>query len=230
MNSPFTPDKKSKTVVPSEEELLARAQAGDRNAFAELVQHYGPKLYRLSRYLCDNHPEDAEDTLQTALLKAYANLGQFRAEAKFSTWLTRIAVNECLMRLRQKQSTRGVSLDEMIEVEDDEVPRQIADWDNPEQRYSRGELETVLQTAINNLKPILRTAFVLVEIKGLALQEAADTLKIPLPTLKTRLHRARLELQRFLTDFFCASGNCDWHAFLPSAAEDHTRGLHRAAS
>src|SRR5215467_5919564 len=123
-----------------ESQLVAQARTGDTTAFNELVRRYESKIFRLAQHVTQNR-EDAEDVLQETFLKAYEHLDQFQGNAKFYTWIVRIAVNQALMKLRKRKSDKSVSLDETIDTGEDTVAREIAAWEeNPEQRYSREEL------------------------------------------------------------------------------------------
>lgn len=102
--SPVQPEEL--TAVP-DEELVARTQAGDARSFGELVRRHRDRIYRLARYLCEGHAENAEDTVQNTLMKAYLHLATFRGQAQFSTWLHRIAVNECLQHRRSQRRERN---------------------------------------------------------------------------------------------------------------------------
>jgi RNA polymerase sigma-70 factor (ECF subfamily) len=197
------------TSVPAgfdESSLVAQAQAGDQNAFSELVGHYERKIYRLAKNITRND-EDAEDVLQDAFLKAYTHLDSFKGDSKFYTWIVRIAVNEALMRLRKRKSDRSVPLDEPVELGEESVTREIAVWeDNPEQRYSKEEWRRILDEAVEGLKPDFRTVFVLRDIEELSTEETAETLGISVPAVKSRLLRARLALRETLTRQFRRKG------------------------
>jgi RNA polymerase sigma-70 factor (ECF subfamily) len=186
--------------------LVARAQAGDQAAFTTLVDHYQRKIYRIGKNITQNN-EDAEDVLQETFLKAYEHLGGFQGNSKFYTWIVRIAVNEALMKLRKRKGDRFVSLDEPIETGEEEVKREIAVWDdNPEQRYSREEMQRILDEAVDDLKPDFRTVFVLRDIEELSTEETAEALGISVPAVKSRLLRARLALREKLTRQFKRKG------------------------
>jgi RNA polymerase sigma-70 factor (ECF subfamily) len=190
------------TAPPDEEGLVARAQAGDAQAFAELVERYERKIYRLARHITGND-EDAEDVLQETFLKAYENLPGFQGQSKFYTWLVRIAVNEALMKLRRRKAGKMVSLDETIDTGEETMAREIAVWeDNPEEQYSREELRRILEEAIEALPPLYRTVFVLRDVDELSTEETALALGISVPAVKSRLLRARLQLRDKLTRFF----------------------------
>jgi RNA polymerase sigma-70 factor, ECF subfamily len=189
-----------------ESALVARAQAGDQAAFTTLVDHYHRKIYRIGKNITQNN-EDAEDVLQETFLKAYEHLAGFQGNSKFYTWIVRIAVNEALMKLRKRRGDRFVSLDEPIETGEEEVKREVAVWeDNPEQRYSREEMQHILDEAVDDLKPDFRTVFVLRDIEELSTEETAEALGISVPAVKSRLLRARLALREKLTRQFKRKG------------------------
>ena len=197
------------TSVPTgfdESALVAQAKAGNQNAFAELVNRYERKIYRLAKNITRND-EDAEDVLQDAFLKAYTHLDNFKGDSKFYTWIVRIAVNEALMRLRKRKTDRSVPLDEPVELGEETVQREIAVWeDNPEQQYSQEEWRRILDEAVDSLKPDFRTVFVLRDIEELSTEETAETLGISVPAVKSRLLRARLALRETLTRQFKRKG------------------------
>ncbi|MCS6954333.1 MAG: RNA polymerase sigma factor [Bryobacterales bacterium] len=182
--------------------IVARARAGDPQAFAELVERYERQIYRLARHITHND-EDAEDVLQETFLKAYENLPGFQGQSKFYTWLVRIAVNEALMKLRKRRSSKVVSLDETFDTGEETVAREIAVWeDHPEEQYSREELRRILEEAIDSLPPLYRTVFVLRDVDELSTEETAGVLGISIPAVKSRLLRARLQLRDKLTRYF----------------------------
>jgi RNA polymerase sigma-70 factor (ECF subfamily) len=188
-------------------QLVARVQAGDASAFGELVSRYERKIFRLAKHITDSD-EDAEDVLQEAFMKAYEHLPGFQGNSKFYTWLVRIAVNESLMKLRKRKSSKTVSLDEPADNSDEPVTREIAVWEgNPEQRYSQSELHEILDKAIQTLKPAFRTVFVLRDVEELSTEETAAALDISIPAVKSRLLRARLELRDRLTRIFKKKGD-----------------------
>ena len=112
-------------VSAGEGDLVERAKAGDMEAFSELVRRYERRIYRMARQITQND-EDAEDVLQESFLKAFEHLDSFQGQSKFYTWVTRIAVNESLMKLRKRKSDRTVSLDENIETDEEPIVREIA--------------------------------------------------------------------------------------------------------
>ncbi len=192
---------------PEEAAIVDRARHGDAAAFTQLVEKYEPKVYRLAKHITQND-EDAEDVLQEAFLKAYSHLPTFQGQSKFYTWIVRIAVNEALMKLRKRKSDRTVSLDEPQDTGEDTVAREIAVWeDDPEEKYSREELRSILEKSVESLKPSFRTVFVLRDIEELSTEETAEALGISIPAVKSRLLRARLQLRERLTRLFKRKGD-----------------------
>jgi RNA polymerase sigma-70 factor (ECF subfamily) len=193
--------------IDDEPAIVAQARLGDAKAFSELLRRYEGKIFRLALHITQNR-EDAEDVLQEAFLKAYEHLDQFQGQSRFYTWIVRIAVNQALMKLRKRKSDRSVSLDDTIDTGEDTVAREIAAWDeNPEQQYSREEINEILGTAIDGLAPIYRAVFVLRDVDGLSTEEAAEALDLSVPAIKSRLLRARLQLRDKLTRYFKRKGD-----------------------
>ncbi len=193
--------------IDDEGPIVAQARLGNSAAFNELLRRYERKIFRLAMHITQNR-EDAEDVLQESFLKAYEHLDQFQGQSKFYTWIVRIAVNQALMKLRKRKSDRSVSLDETIDTGEDNIGREIAAWDeNPEQKYSREELNRILTSAIDGLAPIYRAVFVLRDIDGLSTEDAAEALELSVPAVKSRLLRARLQLRDKLTRYFKRKGD-----------------------
>jgi RNA polymerase sigma-70 factor, ECF subfamily len=196
-----------------ESTLVAQARESDDRAFAELVRRYEAKIFRLAQHITQNR-EDAEDVLQETFLKAYEHLDQFQGQSKFYTWIVRIAVNQALMKLRRRKTDKSVSMDETIDTGEDTVTREIAAWDeDPEQRFSREELGSILDSAIEGLAPPYRSVFVLRDIDELSTEETAEALGLSVPAVKSRLLRARLQLREKLTRYFKRKGD-DAFAYL----------------
>ncbi len=182
-------------------------------AFSQLVKQYDRRIFRMAKQITQND-DDAEDVLQEAFLKAYTHLDNFQGNSKFYTWVVRIAVNEALMKLRKRRSDKTVPLDEPIDTGEDEMPREIAVWDeNPEETYSREELATILNEAVQSLKPAYRTVFILRDIEELSIEETAEALDLSISAVKSRLLRARLQLREKLTRQFKHKGD-DAFAYL----------------
>jgi RNA polymerase sigma-70 factor, ECF subfamily len=193
-----------RTGPPPEDEarLVAEARQGSLDAFTEMVNRYESKIFRLTQHITGNR-EDAEDALQESFLKAFSRLDQFQGNSRFYTWLVRIAVNESLMKLRKRRTTRVDSLDEPIETADGFMPREVASWDpNPEELYAKTELREILDRTVQALPAIFRTVFILRDLDHLSTEETAEALNISVPAVKSRLLRARLQLREDLAKYF----------------------------
>jgi RNA polymerase sigma-70 factor (ECF subfamily) len=182
--------------------LVHAAKAGDIGAFEALVNRYDARALRMAQHLVHNL-HDAEDVVQEAFLKAFQHLDQFREDAKFSTWLIRIVVNQGLMMLRKRRATREVPAEDKLGPEDEHLPLDIADWaPNPEQLYRAVELRRILRKTLQALSPALKTVFVLRDIEGLSLEETADALELTVTAVKAWSLRARLQLRERLSAYF----------------------------
>ena len=189
-------------VVKDDLALVAEAKAGSYEAFEELVNRYENKIYRLGLNVTGN-PEDAEDVLQEAFLKAFQHLGEFRADSRFYTWLVLIAVNEGLMKLRKRRSDRSVPMEDEVGEDGELIPRELADWKpNPEQIFAQAEIESILRDAAQKLPPTYRTVFLLRDVEDLSTAETASVLNLSEGTVKARLFRARLMLREELSKVF----------------------------
>jgi len=175
-------------------ELVVLAQGGDNEAFAELIERHRNTCRRLALSILKN-AEDAEDEVQNALWKAFEHIGQFQQDAKFSTWLSRIVVNQCLMRLRKDKRARTVSIDEPVSAEDN-LRLDLPDMNpSPEDALGRTELGAVLQTEIRRIPPLLREVILLRDVEERPMEEISEKLGISVAAAKSRLLRARLELR-----------------------------------
>ncbi|MCY4586747.1 MAG: RNA polymerase sigma factor [Bryobacterales bacterium] len=181
--------------------LATEAKQGDKGAFTELVNRYAQRVFRVARHITKND-QDAEDVLQDTFLKAYSRLGQFEGNAKFYTWIVRVAVNEALMRMRRGKNRVTVSLDQELETSDGAIQRELpAETESPEESLSRTELRESLTQAIDSLSEIYRPVFVLRDVEGLSTEETAEMLNLSLAAVKSRLLRARLQLRQKLRRF-----------------------------
>lgn len=181
---------------------LPALRAGDRSEFARLVETYSDRIYRLALKIL-NDPQDAEDVLQDTFIKVLRALPSFEGRSSLSTWLYRIAVNEALMLVR-KRRPEAVSVEmEQDDGEGDTEPVEIVDWCcMPEGDLLSAEARGFLDKAIQSLTPALRAVFVLRDIEGLSVKEAADTLGLTEAAIKTRLLRARLKLREALSVYY----------------------------
>jgi RNA polymerase sigma-70 factor, ECF subfamily len=178
----------------SEEFLIERGLNGDAHALNTLFARNNRALYQTALRVLGN-PEDAEEALQEGLLSAYRNLRRFERRSQFSTWLTRIVINAALMRRRSKLARPAVSLDDLSSESETPLAERFADeGPDPEQLYAGTELRERVDKKLEEISPLLRTAFWLREIEGLSAEEAAQILGVSRNTLKARLWRARQEL------------------------------------
>jgi RNA polymerase sigma-70 factor (ECF subfamily) len=184
-------------------DLVHASKNGDVAAFEQLVKRYDRKLFRIAQHVTHNR-EDAEDAVQEAFLKAFQHLGEFREDSKFSTWLIRITLNQSLMKLRkQRRAIREVSLEENFQTDGEKLPMEVIDWaPDPEQLYRTSELRDILIKALRELRPILRTVFVLRDIEGLSIAQTAEVLNLSHSAVKARLWRGRLQLRECLNRYF----------------------------
>jgi RNA polymerase sigma-70 factor, ECF subfamily len=188
--------------VPDEDDLLLveRVLAGDRRAFEPLVRKHERRVFRVTLAVLGNI-EDAEEAMQDTFVKAFRHLDQFRREARFTTWLTRIAVNEAIQKRNARKNF--VPLADLDNSEEQFTPKRRESWrSNPEQVYGKQEIHRFVEEAIQSLPEIYREAFVLRDIEELSAEEAAEALGITIPALKSRLLRARLMLRDSLAEKF----------------------------
>jgi len=194
-----------------ERDLIARVQRGQNELFYELVRPYERRVYAAALAILRNE-SDAEDVAQEAMLKAFANIRQFRAEARFSTWLIQITVNEALMRRRRERTVVMEGIDERREEESDYTPHAFADWrEIPSESLERKEVRQKLAEALARLDRKYREVFVLRDMEQLNIQETAEALGISVASVKTRLLRARLMLR----DLLAGGWEQGWFSRLP---------------
>lgn len=180
----------SSARLQKEREAVMRPQA---------LQNCQQRAFRLAFRITRNQ-EDAEDAQQEALLKAHRNLDQFQGRARFTTWISRIAINEALMCLRKRRSVVHVPLEDAL-PEDEAAPVDFelhSNIQDPETAYSRKELRNMLTQAISGLRPLHREVFLLRAVECLSVVETAKALHVSVSTVKTRMRRARRELKEIL--------------------------------
>jgi RNA polymerase sigma-70 factor (ECF subfamily) len=188
--------------------LIRRIQNGEANRFYELVRPYERAVFLAALSLVKNDA-DAEDVAQEAVLKAFKNIARFRGEAKFSTWLIQIAINEAKMKLRKDRRDRYDSIEEGQVADDgDYIPRDFADWrEIPSEALAQKELREALTAALNSIPEKYRTVLVLRDVQQLSIAETAQVLGISEANVKTRLSRARLQMRDALAPGFDAAWN-----------------------
>jgi RNA polymerase sigma-70 factor (ECF subfamily) len=178
-----------------DEEIAARVRGGELPLFELLMRRYNQRLYRVARAIVKNDSE-AEDVTQQAYVNAYVNLHQFEGRAKFSTWLTRIAVHEALSRARRQSRIAWPGDD----TEEDPMERIASPAVDPERQAFAGELGALLERAVDELPETYRAVFVMRDVEGLSTSETAECLELTEEAVKTRLHRAKAMLRDRLYD------------------------------
>jgi RNA polymerase sigma-70 factor (ECF subfamily) len=171
----------------------------DDALFAELVRPSQERVYRLALRITRN-TEDAEDVQQETLLKVHRKMGQFEGRSRFTTWVSRIAINEALMCLRKRRSAFILPLEDSIQPTDDDGAREDfqSPIEGPEAAYSRKELRDLLTQAMAQLRPAYRVVFLLRAVEQLSTSETAKVLQISASAVKARMRRARSELREWL--------------------------------
>lgn len=176
-------------------EVVARVTAGEKELFELLMRRYNQRLYRTARAY--SIPDsDCDDLIQQSYIKAYQSLSHFRGDAQFSTWITRILINECLMYKRKSKALTDVSDQEEW---DSSLPGDLL---TPERSMLREELRELLESAIEKLPEEYRMVYMMREVEELSVKETADCLSITEGNVKVRLHRARNLLRKQLEHYF----------------------------
>jgi len=194
------------TISTTDAELVRRAQAGDLAAFEELVSRYEQRVYTQARRITGQE-QDAEDVTQQAFLSALEHLADFRGEASFATWLTRIATHAALKIIRKRQGLPTMSLEAATEEQETygsiPHPEYITDWrEGPAELATHSETQQLIDTALAQLDEKHRLVFLLRDVEGLSVKETAEALQLSETNVKVRLLRARLQLREQLTRAF----------------------------
>ena len=194
----------------NEAELIERVCQGEAELFYELVHPYERSVFMAALSVVENEA-DAEEVAQEAVLKAFANLKTFRSEAKFSTWLVQITINEARMRRRKDRKNLYSSIDEgKTDDEGDYIPLDFADWrEIPSEALERDQLKRALAKALASLGDKYREVFVLRDVQQLSIAETARILGITEASVKTRLLRARLQMRDALAPGYDGSWTSD---------------------
>jgi RNA polymerase sigma-70 factor (ECF subfamily) len=176
----------------TDEDVVRRVVGGERELFEVLMRRHDQRVYRAIRGILRDE-DDVEDAMQQAWLQAYLHLGEFAGAARFSTWMTRIAANEALGRLRRRARLEPAGGEEADGVMD-------ANVEDPEVRAAAREATTLLESAVDRLAPGYRAVFMLRDVENLSTAETATALGLGEEAVKVRLHRARAMLRKTLTD------------------------------
>ena len=195
------PKKGGASMEEQELEQIRKCQQGDAEAFTEILKTYEKKVFNLALRMMGNH-EDANDLAQEAFIRVYQSIHTFRGDARFSTWLYRIATNVCLDELRKRSRRKTESLDVPVQTQDGSVLREVPDWtDNPEEALDRQGIREMVRQGIETLPEEQKIALILRDLQGHTYEEIAEILHISLGTVKSRINRGRQALKSiFLND------------------------------
>jgi len=178
--------------------MIAAVLAGEIQLYHELIRPYERSVYVMALSYMKNEA-DAEDVSQEAFIRAFRKLESFRAESKFSTWLISITINEARTRLRRQALVRMEPLDQHPDEDKGISPALLRDWrEIPSEAVEREEVRNLIQLAVEQLPDIYREVFLLRDVEELTISETAEALNISIPSVKVRLHRARMRLQKQL--------------------------------
>ena len=184
-----------------QQEVIENCKAGDEKAFAEIVLHRQKKVFNIAYRMLGNS-EEAKDLSQEVFISVYESIKDLKEEIKFDAWLTQITLNHCRNRwkyLKRRQYFNSDSLDDPVETEDGSVPRALYDpSDNPEILLEKKMVQQLIQGGLLKLKEDQRELLVLRDLQGYSYEEMGETLGLPEGTIKSKLHRARMDLKEVL--------------------------------
>jgi RNA polymerase sigma-70 factor (ECF subfamily) len=190
-----------KTSPKVQKEMIENCKAGDEKAFAEIVFHNQKKVFNIAYRMLGNL-EEAKDLAQEVFISVFESIKDLKEEAKFDAWLTQITLNHCRNRwkyLKRRQYFNSDSLDDPVETEDGNMPRAIADpSENPETLYEKKMIQQFIQRGLLKLKEDQRELLVLRDLQGFSYEEMGVLLGLPEGTIKSKLHRARMDLKGIL--------------------------------
>ena len=182
--------------ISSEQELVASAKSGEREAFGELCDYHADKMFRVT-YRITRNREDAEDAVQDAFLSAFVHLRDFDGRSKFATWLTRIAINAALGKLRKKHGMRELPMDEPGTGDEFRSRFEVPDRaPNPEETFHRNERKGIVMAALERLRPRARKVVEFNQLQERSTHETAQMLGISAAAVKARMFHARIALRR----------------------------------
>ena len=187
-----------------QKEVIENCKAGDPKAFAEIVLHRQKRVFNIAYRMLGNS-EEAKDLAQEVFISVFESIKDLKEEIKFDAWLTQITLNHCRNRwkyLKRRQYFNTDSLDDPVETEDGSMPREIHDpSDNPEILLERKMIQQLIRKGLLELKEEQRVLLVLRDLQGFSYEEMGETLDLPEGTIKSKLHRARMDLKEVLERF-----------------------------
>ena len=183
----------------SDDELVEGIQAENPLAFEELVNRYSMSVFTLANRVT-KHKEDAEDVMQEVFVSVMRKITAFRGQSSFSSWIYRVTLNCALMRLRKRRQDKSISMEDMMS-QVLAVPNRVNTFNSEGESFRRrSELREALTAAIEELPKDYRPVFILRDVDGFSSLEVSEMLGISVPAVKSRLHRARISLQRHLSE------------------------------
>jgi RNA polymerase sigma-70 factor (ECF subfamily) len=192
----------------TDDEIITRVLSGEKNLYALLIRRYNQRLYRVAMSIV-NDDVDAEEMMQATYIKAWENLGKFQYKSAFSTWMTRILINECLLRLKQRKretfipfNTPGAEINNVEAMSKQQTPRM---------KSENTELKKILEKTISELPEKYRTVFVMREIENMNVDETKDCLGISESNVKVRLNRAKSMLKDLLSAYYKKEELLEFH-------------------
>lgn len=189
------------TPVLDDGDIIERVLKGEKNAYEFLMRKYNQRLFRITRsYLRDD--DEVEDVIQETYVKAYEQLARFEGRAQFSTWLTRIAINEALARLNRKRRTTSAASMTKEGGEQSEIELQVSTNENPADQLMNTELRSILENAVDGLPAKYRSVYMMREIEGLSIAETSECLEISPVNVKVRLNRAKEMLRERISTVY----------------------------
>ena len=187
-----------------QKEVIENCKAGDQKAFAEIVLQRQKRVFNIAYRMLGN-AEEAKDLAQEVFISVFESIKDLKEEIKFDAWLTQVTLNHCRNRwkyLKRRQYFNSDSLDDPIETEEGSMPREVYDpSDNPEILLERKMIQQLIQKGLLELKEEQRVLLVLRDLQGFSYEEMGETLGLPEGTIKSKLHRARMELKEVLERF-----------------------------
>jgi RNA polymerase sigma-70 factor (ECF subfamily) len=207
------PAEKTPSGETSDDALIARAKTGDFDAFESLISRYQEKVYRLAFRFVRNEAE-AKEIVQDTLLSVWRKLDGFKGDSQFGSWLFRVTTNAALMRLRSQRRHPETSTEDLppgyldVPASYGHVTSFGENWSKrPDDELQSDELRKQIQAAVDDLPEIYRTVFLVRDVDGLSTEETAEALQLSIPTVKTRLHRARMALRAAIGSHFGRAGS-----------------------
>ena len=195
------------TDIISDNEIIARVLRGEKDLYALLIRKYNQRLYRVGMSIINDDAE-VEDVMQVANIKAYENLGKFEFKSAFSTWITKILINESLLRMKKRKH--------LLNINDAMINNQISqhnpvDSNTPLMNLVNSELKIILEKAIQQLPEKYRTVFIMREIENMNVAETAECLDLSAVNVKVRLNRAKVMLKNLLSEYYQKDDILNFH-------------------